>query len=54
MALDSPHLEHHSSWMQVLDGHPVGCEDPSGNLKFKTQNQKFIIAWRLNQTTGVQ
>ena len=55
MALDSPHLEHHSCWMQVLDnGHPAGCEDSSGNLKFKTQNQKFIIAWRLDQTTGVQ
>ena len=33
MALDSPLQEHHSSWMQVLDdGHPVGCEDSSGNL----------------------
>ena len=38
MALDSPHLEHHNSWMKVLDGHPAGYEDLSGNLKFKTKN----------------
>ena len=24
MALDSPHLEHHNSWMKVLDGHAAG------------------------------
>ena len=38
MALDSPPLEHHNSWMKVLDGHPAGYEDSSGNLKFKTKN----------------
>ena len=36
MAVDSPHLEHHNSWMQVLDnGHPARYEDSSGNLKLK-------------------
>ena len=38
MALDTSHLEHHSSWMKVLDGHPAGYEDLSGNLKFQTRN----------------
>ena len=37
MALDSPPLEHHNSWMKVLDGHPAGYEDSSGNLKFQTK-----------------
>ena len=38
MALDSPPLEHHSSWMKVLDGYPASCEESSGNLKFQTKN----------------
>ena len=40
MALDSPHLEHHSSWVHVLDnGHPAGCKDLSGNLKSRTNTE---------------
>ena len=32
MALDSPPPEHHSSWMKVLDGHPVVYKNSSGKL----------------------
>ena len=42
MTLDSPPLEHHNIWMKVLDGHPAGYEDSSGNLKFGQKMQTVM------------